>query len=57
MGSSMSIGTNHGRQVSIPFRGFIIFTIQFPAGTSMHKRNQCTDDVTAPTTCDCCGRQ
>ncbi|KAG0145993.1 hypothetical protein CROQUDRAFT_657926 [Cronartium quercuum f. sp. fusiforme G11] len=57
MGSSMSIGTNDGRQVLIPFRDFTIFTIQFPAGTSMCKHNQHTDDVTAPTTCDCCGRQ
>ncbi|KAG0145620.1 hypothetical protein CROQUDRAFT_658416 [Cronartium quercuum f. sp. fusiforme G11] len=53
----VSIGTNHGRQVLIPFEGFTIFTIQFPAGTSMHKHNQRTDDVTALTTCDCHGRQ
>ncbi|KAG0139960.1 hypothetical protein CROQUDRAFT_665791, partial [Cronartium quercuum f. sp. fusiforme G11] len=57
MGSSTSIGTNHERQVSIPFGGFTTFTIQFPTRTSMRKHNRRTDDVTVPNTCDCCGRQ
>lgn len=45
------------RQVHIPFGGCTTFTVQIPTSTTMRKRNRRTDDVTAPTTCDCCGRQ
>lgn len=54
---STSVPSGIDTQVPIPFGGHTVFTVQLPTGTTMRKRNRRTDDVTAPTTCDCCGRQ